>query len=80
MANLINFGIVPLLFADEADYDKVEQGDSLSIPNLREAVANGDTIVVRNETQNVDIPMQADFTDRQRIIGLRIGDAEFEEL
>lgn len=68
MANLINFGIVPLLFADAADYEKVEQGDTLSVPNLREAIANGDAVVVRNETQDVDLPMQTDFTDRQRQI------------
>jgi aconitate hydratase len=73
MANLINFGIVPLLFADEADYGKIEQGDTLSVPNLREAVADGATIVVRNDTQGEDIPMQADFTDRQRQILLAGG-------
>jgi len=73
MANLINFGIVPLLFADAADYEKVAQGDTLSVPNLREAVADGATIVVRNETQGVDIPVQADFTGRQRQILLAGG-------
>ncbi len=73
MANLINFGIVPLLFADAADYGKVEQGDSLGVSNLREAVANEEPIVVRNETQGVDITMQADFTDRQRQILLAGG-------
>jgi len=73
MANLINFGIVPLLFADAADYAKIEQGDALSVPNLRDAVVNGEPIVVRNETQGVDIPMQADFTDRQRQILLAGG-------
>ncbi len=73
MANLVNFGIVPLLFADLDDYEKIAQGDSLSVPNLREAVANGTTIVVQNATQGVDIPMQADFTERQRQILLAGG-------
>lgn len=34
-ANLINFGIVPLIFSDKADYDKVEQGDSIRISGIR---------------------------------------------
>ena len=31
-ANLVNFGILPLTFADPADYDRVDQGDELEIP------------------------------------------------
>jgi aconitate hydratase len=73
MANLINFGIVPMLFADAADYEKVAQGDALSVPNLREAIAAGSPVVVRNETQGLDIPVQTDFTDRQRQILLAGG-------
>ena len=38
-ANLVNFGIVPFTFADKADYDKIEQGDSLVIEGLREKLA-----------------------------------------
>jgi len=72
-ANLINFGIVPMLFSDAADYDKVAQGDALSVPNLREAIAVGSPVVVRNETQGVAIPVQTDFTDRQRHILLAGG-------
>ena len=73
MANLINFGIVPMLFANEADYARIEAGDALSVPNLREAIAAGSPVVMRNETQNVDIPVQTDFTDRQRSILLAGG-------
>ena len=40
-ANLINFGIVPLTFADPDDYDRVEQGDEIVIKGLREAVLSG---------------------------------------
>ena len=40
-ANLINFGIVPFLFANEADYDKIAQGDQVEIPNVREAIRKG---------------------------------------
>jgi aconitate hydratase len=38
-ANLINFGILPLTFADPADYDLMAQGASIEIPNLRQILA-----------------------------------------
>ncbi|WP_417910762.1 aconitate hydratase [Candidatus Electronema sp. PJ] len=40
-ANLINFGIVPLTFADPADYDRIEQGAEMVIPNIRAAILSG---------------------------------------
>ena len=43
-ANLVNFGIVPLLFSDVADYDAVEEGDSLQFHNLREQLAAGGAV------------------------------------
>ncbi|HEX9599360.1 MAG TPA: hypothetical protein VF963_08275, partial [Gaiellaceae bacterium] len=42
-ANLIAQGIVPLTFADEADYERVEQGDQWRIPGIRATVAAGGT-------------------------------------
>ncbi|HEB49484.1 MAG TPA: aconitate hydratase [Desulfobulbus sp.] len=46
-ANLINFGIVPLTFADPDDFDRVEQGAEIVIPGIREALLGGsDTLAV----------------------------------
>jgi aconitate hydratase len=42
-ANLVNFGILPLVFADPADYGSVGQGDGLRIPDLRRQVEAGAT-------------------------------------
>lgn len=42
-ANLVNFGIVPLEFIDPEDFEKIEQGDALSFPELRERIERGDT-------------------------------------
>ena len=42
-ANLINFGILPLVFADEGDYEKIEQGRRLSFPDVRKHVESGAT-------------------------------------
>lgn len=40
-ANLVNFGILPLIFQNPADYDLIRQGDTLSLHGLRELVASG---------------------------------------
>ncbi|MBE3576025.1 MAG: aconitate hydratase [Firmicutes bacterium] len=40
-SNLINFGIAPLIFAEEDGYDRIQAGDELEIPGLRSALARG---------------------------------------
>jgi len=42
-ANLANFGILPLEFADPADYDSIEPGDHVSLDHIREAIEAGET-------------------------------------
>ncbi len=49
-ANLINAGIVPLTFKDPADYDKINQGDELVFPNIREEIKNGGTVTLEDKT------------------------------
>ncbi len=73
MANLINFGIVPFMFADQSDYDLVEQGDILKIADFRDAVKGADTAILRNETKGVDITLDLSISDRQREILLAGG-------
>lgn len=53
LANLINFGIVPLTFKNPADSDKIDVGDNLkvTIGNLR------GEITLNNTTKGVDIPL-----------------------
>ena len=43
-ANLVNFGIVPLLFASSADYDRIAKGDSLKICDIRRQLEVGKTV------------------------------------
>ncbi len=64
-ANLINFGIVPLLFADEADYDRIDQGDEIEIPQIREAIAKGSTVRARNVTKGFEFEARHALTGRQ---------------
>ena len=63
-ANLINFGIVPLMFAEPSDYDSVDQGDELLIENIREQLKGGHDITVKNLTQNTTIAAKHDLSAR----------------
>ncbi len=55
LANLINFGILPLTFVDAADYAKVQAGDQLSL-DLK-GLALGQALTLRDATQGLDIPV-----------------------
>ncbi len=66
-ANLINFGILPLYFVNEADYDSIEQGSEFEIKNLRSAVESGAKevqITISGKTYT----LKMDFSERQRKI------------
>ncbi|MBQ1217126.1 MAG: aconitate hydratase [Clostridia bacterium] len=65
-ANLINSGILPLTFANEADYDQIDQGDELEIAAIRTAVEEERPPVLVNKTKGVEIPLATVFTDRQK--------------
>ena len=66
-ANLINNGILPLTFQNEADYDRIAQGDTLSLPHVRETVESGsDTFVLHNDTKDEDYIVLMPLTARQQ--------------
>lgn len=50
VANLINFGILPLTFGEAADYEAIEEGDTLRIAEL-EALAPGKPVPMENVTK-----------------------------
>lgn len=66
MANLINAGIIPMTFADEGDYDKIDMLDELKIENLIESLKSSDSVIVKNVTKGVDIKAKLDLSERQR--------------
>ncbi len=72
-ANLINSGILPLTFENEADYDRIDQGDELEIPGIRQNVTDGTPMVLVNKTKNIQIPLTTVFTDRQKTMILAGG-------
>ena len=66
-ANLINNGILPLTFVNEADYDKIDQMDELSLPEVRSAIAAGkEELELRNETKQESYRVLLPLTERQR--------------
>ena len=67
IANLINAGILPLTFADPADYDALNQGSKLSFRNLKAGLATG-TVVMVDETTGKEIVLKGEFTQRQQQI------------
>lgn len=62
--NLINNGILPLTFENEADYDKIEQGDKLEIPGVKTAVKNGSKILVKNVTKGTMFNTVLELSER----------------
>jgi aconitate hydratase len=71
--NLINFGILPLTFANESDYDKIGQGDELAVANAADSIRNKHPITIRNRTKNSEIPVVYTLTERQKEIVLAGG-------
>ena len=66
-ANLINNGILPVTFENEADYDRIDQGDVLSLPDVREKIAaKQEKLILRNETKKEEYTVLLPLTDRQR--------------
>ncbi len=71
-ANLINSGILPLEFADEADYDKVEEGDTLRMETLRETVAQG-RFSLEITNKQLSIPVHCQLSPREKAMILAGG-------
>ena len=72
-ANLINFGILPLTFACENDYDAVDQGDDLEIAGIRKAILKGGNLPVQNITKGTTFEASCLLSARQKQIVLAGG-------
>jgi len=69
LANLINFGILPLTFVHAEDYAKVQAGDQLGLD--LSGLTLGKSLMLRNETQGLDIevmPQLASARDLELIL------------
>ena len=55
LANLVNFGIVPLVFAEKDDYNKIDQGDNL---NIDLSTLEDGVVILKNLSKNIDIELK----------------------
>ena len=72
-SNLINAGILPLTFVNEADYDYISEGDEFAIPDVKKLIMNGSELTVINKTTGKEIPVLCELSDRTRDIILAGG-------
>ena len=67
VANLVNAGILPFTFANEADYDRIDQMDQLELADIRTAMENNTPVVLKNLTKHEEYPLDAShLSARQR--------------
>jgi aconitate hydratase len=72
-ANLINFGIVPLTFKNEGDFETIQQGDILEISDIRGKISHGKPLTVKNTTQGAEYEVEYDLSERAAEIVLAGG-------
>lgn len=67
VANLVNAGILPFTFANEADYDKIDQMDELALENIKDCIENNKQVVLKNLTKGEEYALDSShLSDRQR--------------
>ncbi len=67
VANLVNAGILPFTFKNEEDYDKIDQLDELSLPNIKDCVKNNKSVILKNLTKVEEYELDSShLSDRQR--------------
>lgn len=72
-ANLVNFGIIPMIFADAADYELIEEGDALFFANIREQLAKGNDLTAElckadNSKKQISFQALLSEADRETIL------------
>jgi aconitate hydratase len=72
-ANLINFGIIPLTFKTESDYDQIDSGDELEIPDIRIVLSENKPLIVNNLTKGKQFEVNYELSERQKNILLAGG-------
>ena len=74
--NLVNHGIIPMLFEDPAAYDRIEQGDELRIENLLDQIPTR-RVIVRDVTKGSDFTVKLDLSDNEIEVVLAGGQLRF---
>jgi aconitate hydratase len=64
LQNLINFGILPLIFCEENDYENIQAGDKLEIQDLLKDIESNNIKVI-NITRNQEYKVKHSLSERQ---------------
>jgi aconitate hydratase len=64
--NLVNFGVLPLVFHDPADYDKIEQDDFIVVRGLHQALHDGNSLELEDRTRGFRFRADHQLSPRQR--------------
>jgi len=72
-ANLINFCIVPIEFADPADYNRIDEDNELAIDDLLDAIKSKDEVKIVNRTKSLELVGKLQLSKRDRDILLAGG-------
>ncbi len=73
-SNLINFGILPLVFNNPDDYEGIKQGDELELAGVQPALEkNEESLVIKNITQNKQYAVRHNLSEKERQIALAGG-------
>ncbi|MBQ8448944.1 MAG: aconitate hydratase [Clostridia bacterium] len=73
MANLINFGIIPLTFKNPDDFEKIAQGDDIEIKGFADGIAEKEELTLVDKTNGAEVTLVLAATARQREILLAGG-------
>jgi aconitate hydratase len=72
-SNLINFGIIPLLFKTTDDYEKIEKGDGMIIEDIKKSLTGTQSYTVHNQTKNYSFEVSSNLNEREKEIILSGG-------
>ena len=75
--NLISQSILPLLFREEDDYERVKGGDEWKIKDVRKAVTAGEQTLVVNTDDGTEISLEIRLSPREREVLLAGGTLKF---
>jgi aconitate hydratase len=75
--NLISQSILPLLFREEDDYERVSRGDTWKIEGVREPIAAGEQTLVVNTDDGTKIELEIRLSPREREVLLAGGTLKF---
>ncbi len=67
-ANLINFGILPLIFATGRDYKTIEKEDKLEIVDIFGSLKKNEDLILKNKTKDIEIKLKYDLSQRDKEI------------